>query len=105
MKTKHVVALGAISGLVIGLVMFWVALSLRHHEGSVLMTPYQTLNAPALWVLVRLHGLFYDWQSFAGLSQVLVGFLVYWVSLGFLAGFGFWVIGKLRHTAHQNHAA
>jgi len=77
--------------------MFWVALSLRDHEGSVLMTPYQMLNAPVLWMLVRLHGLFYDWQSFAGLSQVLVGFLIYWGLVGILAGLGLRVFSNRKH--------
>jgi hypothetical protein len=101
MKTKRAVVLGAVFGLMIGLVMFLVALSLRDHEGSVLMTPYKTLNMPALWVLVRLRGLFYDWQSFAGLSQVLVGFLIYWGLLGILAGLGLRVFWNRKHQVRD----
>ncbi len=97
MKTNHAIVLGAISGLVVGLVMFLVALSLRDHEGSVLMTPYKALNMPALWVLVRLHGLFYVWQSFAGFSQVLAAFVIYWALLGILAGLGLRVFWNRKH--------
>ena len=99
MKIKHAVVVGAISGLVIGLVMFLVALWLRHHEGSVLMTPYRTLNTPALWVLAWLRGLFYDWQSFAGLSQVLAAFLIYWALLGILVGLGLPAFWNRKHQA------
>ena len=99
MKTKRAVVLGAGYGLVVGFVMFLVSLSLRHHEGSILMTPYRTLNTPALWVLLRLHGLFYDWETFAGYSQVLASFLIYWAVLGTVVGLGWRAFWNRKHQA------
>ena len=99
MKTKRAVVLGAGSGLVVGVIMFLVALLLRHHEDSVLMTLYRTLNFPVLWSLVQWRGIFHDWETFAGYSQVLASFLIYWALLGTVIGLGWRVFWNRRHDA------
>jgi hypothetical protein len=86
--SKRAIGVGAGYGLVTGLAMFLIGLWLASLPGSVLIQPFVLLNAPALELIGRLHDASYNWFSNAGLSQLLVAFLIYWTTLGVLIGLG-----------------
>ena len=95
-KRRHAFGFGASFGLATGLSMFLIGLYLAHCPGSVLISPFLLLHAPALGLLLRLHGTAYEWNSNAGLSQLLAAFLIYWAFLGILAGLAIQKIGNRR---------
>ena len=100
MNRKHLVIIGASAGLVVGIIMFVIGLWLRHAPEPILTNAFLCLHAPALGLMSCLHGADYDWNSNAGLAQILAAFLGYWTLLGTLAGLGWRSVLSGRHTSH-----
>jgi len=100
MNRKHSVIIGLITGLVVGIIMFVIGLWLRHASEPVLTNAFLLIHAPALGLMSCLHAPAYDWNTNAGLSQVLALFLGYWTLLGTLVGLGWQIILSQRHTSH-----
>jgi hypothetical protein len=88
MTKKHIVGSGASYGLAFGFVMFLVGLALAYRADMGFSGIFMFLNAPAFALIARLHDASYDWGSLAGLSQMLLAFLISWTLLGTLAGLG-----------------
>jgi hypothetical protein len=100
MNRKHSVIIGTIAGLVIGAVMFDIGLWLRQAPESFPRSLFLLAHAPVIGVLTRVRESTYDWNTSAGLSQVMAAFLVYWALLGTLAALGWRTILSRRHTSH-----
>ena len=100
MNRKRSVIIGASTGLVFGIIMFAIGLWLRHAPEPVLTNAFLCIHAPALGLMSCLHGTGYDWNSNAGLLQILAVFLGYWTLLGTLVGLGWRMILSWRHTSH-----
>ena len=100
MTNKRIVSSGASFGLAFGIVMFLVGLALAYRTDSVFTGAFMFLNWPALYLIARLHDVSsYDWGSFAGLSQMLLSFLICWTLIGTLAG-----LGLRRFLTRKHHA-
>jgi|ERR1039457_4347924 hypothetical protein len=100
MNRKHSVIIGASTGLVVGIIMSAIGLSLWAAPESFLRSLFIFSHAPAVGLLDRLHESHYDWNTNAGLLQVLAVFLVYWVLPGFLAGLCWRTFWSQRYTSH-----
>ena len=100
MSHKHSVSIGASTGLVVGIVMFGVALLLRQNHIWLFRETFYLIHAPALRFLVSLHEQAYDWNTIAGYLQILSVLVIYWVLLGLLAGLGWRTLLSRRHTSH-----
>ena len=89
MIKKHTVGYSASFGLAIGIFMFLVDLALAYRVESVFSDIFIFLNWPAFYLFARLHDVSsYDSGSLAGLSQILLAFLICWTLIGTLAGLG-----------------
>jgi hypothetical protein len=91
---KHTMIIGSLLGLAAGIFMFETAGLLPF--GSSLWPIFHFINRPVLLMV--------DWLArgfqHADFSEWLAAYLCYWVALGFMVGFGCWVIGKWRRMKH-----
>ncbi len=99
MTRKHSVVIGAITGLVVGIIMFAIGIWLRYAPEPFVLKAFLFIHAPGMGLLSRLHESAYDWNTAAGLSQVLAMFLGYWTLPGALAGLGWRTVLSRRHTS------
>jgi hypothetical protein len=100
MNRKHTVSIGVGTGLVVGIIMFGIALLLRNNHVWLFRETFYLIHAPALRFLVGLHESAYDWNTTVGYLQILAVLLIYWTLLGSLAGLSWQTYLRWKHRHH-----
>jgi hypothetical protein len=89
MIKKHTVGFGAITGLMIGVIVFVVGISSASAPDTFVLRAINAIQVPLIPVVAWMQGAAHNWGSNnSGLYKLLIVIMGYWMLLGALIGFG-----------------
>jgi len=87
MIKKHIVGLGAITGLVVGVIVFVIGISST--PDMFVLKAINAIQVPLIPVVAWIQGAAHNWgNNNSGLYKLLIVIMGYWMFLGAMIGFG-----------------